>query len=247
MTAPLPARLRGAIVRAVGRMGYELSRTAPPTEARRLRQAVLARLEIGLILDVGANDGAFARDVRTDGFARRIISFEPTDEAFDRLNSDSVRDPLWECRRVALGNDDRETEIRIAANSSSSSLLAMNPLHVLSAPESAYVGTQAVRLARLDSLRDDLRLTGERAFLKVDVQGYELEVLQGAVESLADVLAVECELSLAPLYEGQALFADLVEWLRAPGFVLVGLESVHFDARSGELLQVNGLFTRPGA
>jgi hypothetical protein len=123
----------------------------------------------------------------------------------------------------------------------------MNPLHVLSAPESAYVGTQAVRLARLDSLRDDLRLTGERAFLKVDVQGYELEVLQGAVESLADVLAVECELSLAPLYEGQALFADLVEWLRAPGFVLVGLESVHFDARSGELLQVNGLFTRPGA
>jgi hypothetical protein len=67
------------------------------------------------------------------------------------------------------------------------------------------------------------------------------------VESLADVLAVECELSLAPLYEGQALFADLVEWLRAPGFVLVGLESVHFDARSGELLQVNGLFTRPGA
>ena len=78
--------------------------------------------------------------------------------------------------------------------------------------------------------------------MKADVQGFELEVFRGGQATLAAAKALECELSFLPLYDGQPLFVDVVEWLRATGFALVGLEAVHSDPRTDELLQVNGLF-----
>jgi hypothetical protein len=123
----------------------------------------------------------------------------------------------------------------------------MDDLHVLSAPGTAYVGVERVRIARLDSLRRELDLTGKRLYLKADVQGHELAVIDGAREALPDVQAIECELSFSELYRGQPLFADVVSRLRGEGFVLLSLEEVHWDARSGELLQVNGLFGRTGS
>jgi len=96
-------------------------------------------------------------------------------------------------------------------------------------------------------LRRELDLESKRLYLKADVQGHELAVVDGARESLRDVHAIECELSFVELYRGQPLFADVVERLRSEGFVLMGLDEVHSDARSGELLQVDGLFGRSDA
>ena len=240
----LRSYVRGQVARAIRRFGYEVARSAPPTEARRARIALFADLGIDVVLDVGASDGAFAHDLRADGYRGRIVSFEPTAESFHLLGVRCSSDPSWECERVALGRVDGPATINVAGNASSSSLLPMAVRHVQSAPESRYVGVEAVELARLDSLQERLALSEMRAFLKVDVQGYELEVLAGAEHTLAGTLAVECELSFVALYEAQPLFDDVVSWLRRAGFVLVGLEAVHSDVRTGELLQVNGLFRR---
>jgi FkbM family methyltransferase len=238
-------RLRGKIAGGVRRLGYEVVRLAPPTEARRARALLLADLGIEGVVDVGANDGPFAHELRVDGYRGRIISFEPGAESFRRLQVKCADDPNWECRQIALGATDGVTAINIAENSSSSSLLPMTVAHAQSAPGSAYIGVETVELARLDSIRHSLGLDNARLFVKVDVQGYELEVLGGAERTLTDALAIESELSFVELYEGQPLFDDVVAWLREAGFVLTELAAVHLDARTGELLQVNGTFRRP--
>lgn len=239
------SRTRGQVVCLARRFGYDISRVRPPTEARRLRAAVIAELQIDVAIDGGANTGEFARELRLDGYRGRIISFEPGGNAFHRLREHCASDPNWDCVRIALGGSDGTAMINIAANSSSSSVLRMTAVHELSAPGSGYVGVESVELARLDSLRHSLGLDNARVFIKVDVQGYELEALRGAELVLEHSLAVESELSFVELYEGQPLFADVVVWLREAGFVLIGMEAVHFDVRTGELLQVNGLFRRP--
>ena len=84
---------------------------------------------------------------------------------------------------------------------------------------------------------------GERALLKADVQGFELEVLRGSERTLEQVELVEVELSLVPLYAGAPLLPEVYEHLRERGFALVGLEPVLLDP-AGAVLQLDGLFAR---
>jgi FkbM family methyltransferase len=242
-----------ALVRAVGeakrvvhallrRFGYDLVRYQPPSLPL---VRLLAEHRIGLTLDVGANDGTYARALRAGGYAGRIASFEPLSEAFGRLEALAAADPGWECRRLALGSTFGSADLNVAGNSSSSSLLPMTARHVESAPESAFVATERVEVVPLDSLRGSLWRPGERIFLKIDVQGYELPVLEGARETLEDVQVLQAELSLVPLYEGQALLPQLAQLVADAGFALVSLNSVFTDPRSCKLLQVDGLFARP--
>jgi hypothetical protein len=134
--------------------------------------------------------------------------------------------------------------LHLAANEgASSSLLDMSSLCVGAAPSAAIVGSEIVQVSRLD----DIALSAKRPYLKMDVQGAELMVIRGAQRFLQTAVAVEAEMSLAELYVGQPLIHDIVSELRALGFVLLHLEPEFADSRTGELLQVNGIFRRGNA
>jgi FkbM family methyltransferase len=229
---------------AFNRLGYELrARDDPaltPEETRRAR--LLRSLGITLVLDVGANVGAYAAQLRRIGFKSRIVSFEPLADAFAALEAAAGEDPLWECRRLALGSADGTAEINVSANAASSSLLPINDRALESAPEARYVGTQRVEVARLDSIWRQLVTAGDRVYLKLDVQGLELETLKGAKEALRSIACIQAELSFVPLYEGSPSFTELIEYLSARGFRLAGLEEGHDDVGTGEMLQVDGIF-----
>ena len=96
------------------------------------------------MLDVGANDGAFGRELRADGYQGRIVSFEPTSAAFAALAAGCREDPRWEPVNVALGSDEGRATINLSRNSSSSSLLDMDGRHTATAPDAEYVGTEPV-------------------------------------------------------------------------------------------------------
>ena len=111
-------------------------------------------------------------------------------------------------------------------------------------PPSAYVGREAVSVVPLDSLESRLVHPGEVVWLKLDVQGYEMQVLAGAERTLAKTRLIEMELSLVALYEGQALICEAIERLRTMGFQLIAVEDAFVDDNTRHTLQVNGIFER---
>lgn len=199
---------------------------------------------ITVLLDVGANIGQYALRTRHAGYRGRIVSVEPMLEAFTELSARAAGDPAWECRRHALGSAAGESEIHISRNSYSSSLLEMEDRHLRTAPESAYVGTERISVLTLDSVWDEVVQSSDRPFLKLDVQGFELEALRGAERSLPSLLGVQCELSLVPLYAGAPTYKQVTEHLEGAGFRLAGFEPALFDPETAELLQADGIFLR---
>jgi len=232
--------VKAAARRLLRRLGIDVIRYAPRNYPHLRRPLLLAAEEIGVVLDVGASDGSWARELRADGYQGRIVSFEPLAESFTALE----RTADWEVHRLALGDRSGRTRLHVAANRQSSSLLPMADRHVRAAPESAVVGANEVEVARLDDL--GAVRPGERAYLKLDVQGAELDVLRGSAQTLGAVRVVEAELSAVELYAGQALLGEVTEHLRVAGFDLIGLEPSFRDRVTGDLLQANGFFRRRG-
>lgn len=211
---------------------------------RRL-QRMLAAASVETVLDVGANRGQYAALLRAAGFTGTIHSFEPLVDAYSSLAARAARDADWHVHHFALGSAPTRTDINVSANSYSSSLLPMTPSHLAAAPGSEVVGTEEVEVRTLDALVSELDLDAYRTLLKIDTQGYEAEVLAGAGSLLGKVAAIQLELSLVTLYEGQPLFDELRERMTELGLELVLLEPGIADAQ-GRMLQCDGVFLRRG-
>jgi FkbM family methyltransferase len=196
------------------------------------------------VLDAGANEGSFGRTLREEGYAGRIVSFEPLSHAYAKLERAAESDPQWECVRVALGAESGRAVLNVAGNWASSSLLPMKRRLRRADPRFAYVETEAVDVATLDDLRPQFLRPADRVLLKLDVQGFELEVLRGAARTLRQVAALEVELSLKRLYDGGPLMDEVVEYLDARGFSLVESEPTFVHPKTRKTLQLDGLFTR---
>ena len=199
-----------------------------------------------VILDVGANTGQFAKGLRTNGYHGHIISFEPLSEAHSMLASAAASDPLWDVvERCAVGASATWTAINIAGNSYSSSLLPMLDLHREAAPELAYQGTEPCHVITLDlfierTFSDATTLFG----LKIDTQGFEAEVLAGLKRNHDRVKVIFCELSLVPLYAGGPTMFELCHLLAELGYRCIAFGPAFEDPRTGQLLQVDGIFVK---
>lgn len=236
---------KSIIRRSLRRLGVDAHRYVPTQSASAQRMAIFKSRGINLVLDVGANSGQFGASLREAGYAGRIVSFEPLESARNLLLAASARDSRWEvAEKAAIGREEGEVEIHVSANSVSSSVLDMLETHLRSAPESRYVGTERVRLTRLDSIAVPYLRPGSVTLLKVDTQGYEDRVLDGAAAILPRIAGIQLELSLVPLYRGQVLLPDMIERLRQLDFGLWALWPAFVEPGSGRLLQVDATFFR---
>lgn len=231
--------------RVIRRFGFDLRRYRPGSTDDAQFIAMLAAHRVNLILDVGANKGQFGRLLRDAGYKGRIVSFEPLAAARKGLALASEKDSLWEVApQAAIGSEAGEIEIHVAGNSESSSVLNMLDLHAAAAPESVYVGSERVPLRRLDDLAQGYLQQDSVLFVKIDTQGYEDRVLKGAPNILARAIGLQLELSLVPLYEGQRLYDEMIDELKALNFELWGVTPTFVDPKSGRLLQIDATFFR---
>lgn len=219
-----------------------MSRYPDPSGVAARRARMLADHEVDLVLDIGAAVGNYAAELRRHGYAGEIVSLEPLPRPFETLERRARSDPRWSVRNVAVGDEIGEVRVNIAGNSDSSSILSMLDAHLLAAPETAYRGSVVAAQTTVDEIMSEW--PGRRAFLKIDVQGYEHAVLRGGARHMSGVVGLQVELSLVPLYADQLLMPELLDQIGSHGFELWGIEPGFSDARNGRLLQCDGVFFR---
>jgi FkbM family methyltransferase len=200
---------------------------------------------VNVIFDVGANSGQYTAGLRKAGYKGRIISFEPLSQPFSALKRKASGDPLWECRKYGLGEVDGKISINVAGNAGqSSSVLPMLKRHQDAYPPANYIGTEDVPIYRLDSVTPEILQPTDVGFLKIDVQGFEKQVLAGSKSTLNRCIGMQLELSFLPLYEGSMLIPEALDLAYSLGFTLTGLLPCFTDPRNGQMLQADGIFFR---
>ncbi|GAB2479108.1 class I SAM-dependent methyltransferase [Jatrophihabitans fulvus] len=199
---------------------------------------------IETVVDIGANTGQFGHALRRANWPGRIVSVEPLRSAFDELRAAAAGDQDWSVERVAISDRPGTITMNVAGNSVSSSVLPMLERHTEAAPQTAYVATEEVEATTVDALVEKHGIDLARTLLKVDVQGFERAVLAGATATLPHVAGVRSELSLVPLYDGQALMDEVVSLLGGHGLDLWLIEPGFSDPRTRRLLQADGTFYR---
>jgi FkbM family methyltransferase len=209
-------------------------------------RVVHALLQRGItdVLDIGANAGQFVDILRTGKVNGRVVSVEPLRQPYEELAAKAASDPRWEVERAAVSSEPGTITVNVSSNSVSSSVLPMLDAHTDAAPGSVYVATEEVPATTVDDLVERHQLDPARTLLKVDVQGYERAVLDGAKATLDRFAAVRTELSLVALYEGQALMADILQLLEGHGLDLWVLEPGFNDPVSRRQMQFDGTFFR---
>lgn len=223
-----------SIVRSVG---YEIRRQHPD-----LTEFLHSR-SVNLVLDVGANEGQFAQELRSRGYSGRIVSFEPVAEVFERLEKNSAADEKWSCRNMALGETIGTIEINVSKNTAMSSIVSQTEVGRNSIYEADVVRVDKVQITTLDSLFSEF--SEDRVFLKVDTQGFEQSVLGGGKNSLHRVLGVQLELPLVHLYEGTWQFDEALRFMREAGFTLSQMRPItYYSQDPASLLEVDCIFRR---
>jgi len=208
------------------------------------RSRLMSWRRTDLLIDVGANVGQYAERARRGGYIGPIVSFEPLAGPYAELADRAHADGDWQCWRLALGRTDGSIELNVSADLVSSSVLPLASRHLKVTPDSRYTHQEIVNMVRLDSMIARSVKAAARPYLKVDVQGFELDVLAGSERLLSRIDAVEVEVSFVALYEGSPLVRDLIEYLHGGGFELRSLEGHGEDSDTGEMVQADAIFLR---
>lgn len=203
-------------------------------------------LGINVIFDIGANSGQFALEVLQNEYKGKIISFEPTSEIYKILQKNSKKFANWVVHeRAAVGDDCGTIIINVAGNSAaSSSVLPMGKAHEEAVPEANFISSENVPLITLDSVFNQYTGQKSKCLLKIDVQGYEEQVLTGALASLKEVNAVKLECSLVTLYDGDKTFEFYFDFFKEKGFELFDIDPGFSNPVTGRLLQFDALFIK---
>jgi FkbM family methyltransferase len=235
--------IKAAIRRSANLAGYDFVKYDDHNPRWRLNN-LLMRCGISVVLDVGANEGNFGRELRELGFTGSIVSFEPLAEAYRLLAAAASSDAGWTAVNIGLGERNEGRALNIAANSQSSSFLVMEVAHTEAAPESAYIGRGEATIRRLDDVFTEYCPAGAHTFLKIDTQGFEKRVVEGARGVLDCIPLVQLECSLVPLYRDAELIEDLLVYMRGLGYDPVDQRPTFHHRDSHHLMQMDVLFLR---
>lgn len=235
----LPLRTRRLALALVDRDRRRALRLGVAVDPAHL--ALLRRLQPHMVIDVGANGGQFALACLSVGSIVSVTSFEPLSAAADRFER-AIQSDRVELRRLALGQAQGSALLNVSAQDDSSSLREITELQSMTFRGTQSVDTERISVSTLDA---EFGTLPSKTLLKIDVQGFELEVLRGGSARIADVAWIVCEVSFREFYAGQALAPEVLKYLHVEGFELAGIASV--SVVQGVVVQADLLFAQRGA
>jgi FkbM family methyltransferase len=192
---------------------------------------LFAKYSIDCVLDVGANAGQYGSSLRKLGYTGWIVSFEPVLAVFNRLVECSKDDKKWICYNVALGDKVEEKTINVYSSTMFSSFLEANDYSKGIWKSLESVIPEQVKVVKLDDLFESIReATGcLHYYLKLDTQGYDLNVFQGGLNSLENIAAMQTELSLIHVYEHMISPYAMLEQLHKHQYFISGMYPINRD------------------
>ncbi len=238
---------KGFVRKLANQLGIEITRfNSKGSDRARLSRFLLSR-QVNLVFDVGANVGQYGKELRALGYGGRIVSFEPVESAHLRLKKVAARDANWVVApRTAIGSEEGVICINVCANSVFSSVFRGTHLLGRMDANAQVAHEEQVPLVTLNSMAPQYIERDDVAFLKIDVQGFEYEVLHGADKILSSLCGVQLELSLLPLYQGEKPFRFMLDFMESKRFELHSLASVFADETTGREIQLDAIFVRCG-
>ena len=225
----------------VGKFVFTRGQNIFPNERlAKARKQIL--LNTDLVVDIGANSGDWIKGIRKGGFFGPAICIEPLKKNYEELKFQAI--PNITYLNCAVGNKNGYIYINQASNNGlSSSILQMDEYHKKGAPEIIFVGKERVKIKKLSTILHKSK--SRKMFIKIDTQGYELEVVKSINKPLwSSIYGFEIEVNLVSTYKNSVLIEDLVKFLRKRGFQPFRVEAGFGLPNFGQQLQMDILFIK---
>lgn len=230
--------IRNGIVRFVSHLGLEIMPSWAlhhDVPLARHLEILFKQLEIRCVLDIGANNGGYRNFLRYQvGYGGLIISFEPVKKNHNILNTLAKNDPLWINYGFALGNENTKKAINVTAMDVFSSFLKPDYSNDCRQRRDQKLVNheELVEIKKLDSIIEMLRAKHSitNIFMKMDTQGYDMEVIKGASDMISTVMALQSELSVRRSYESMPNYTEVLQLLGNKGFDITGMFPVSRDS-----------------
>ncbi len=189
----------------------------------------LKSLQIDFVIDIGANSGEFIILSKNAFPSSPILAFEPISNEYNKIRNAFESDKSIEIVNKALGGQTGDAEIFVGDFSPSSSIVK---------PERENYKVEKIKLDVLDNYLASFK-NNSNVFCKIDVEGYELEVLKGATESLKKIkyLYLECRTD----NDLGCSFDEIYAFLNPLGFKYKGNYDSTFK-ENGELSHFDAFF-----
>jgi FkbM family methyltransferase len=234
----MASELKQGVGRWLEKRGYVTIPTwrLPTYDLEQHLRALFDKFQIDTVLDVGANAGQYVKFLREYvGYQGHVVSFEPVPEMFAELEGKAASDPRWTVKRCALGSADGTLPLTITTNSDLSSFLT---------PDATSLGTDTARRAltgqrqelvevrRLDSVMPELEKARpmRNIYLKIDTQGFDLHVIEGAGALLERIIGMQSETSMIKQYKESPDLVTSLQSFRAHGFDITGMFPIWRDS-----------------
>lgn len=201
---------------------------------------VIKTYNIDTIIDVGANEGQFGQRMRRMAFGGDIYSFEPVKETYERLVQTAAGDSGWKIYNIALGDRTEQTQINVSESSDLSSILDSNEFGRASFEGIKSSRKEAIAVHRLDEfIPQVMGVKGRRILLKIDSQGYDAQVFEGAKGLLPSICGLVSELSLIPIYHGMKHYLEMLDIYQKNGFSVSGIYPVSRNGDNLSLIEID--------
>lgn len=207
------------------RFGIEMqqaSRMDRLPQARYLKK-VFGTFGVTSVIDVGANEGQYRDFLRREvEYAGRILSIEPIPALAAQMRQRAGTDPAWTIEECAMGAEASVATFHVTQGSQFSSFLEpieeTTPIFFGQNVVAEAIPVQVETLASLIARHADL--LGDRIYLKLDTQGFDLEALKGLGDRAGSVVALQTETSMKPIYKTMPAYADSIRFVQDMGFTV---------------------------
>ena len=221
--------------------GYELIKLKKHPTLESHLMNMLKHHNIDTVLDVGANVGEFGKMIRKRGYVGTIHSFEPVQELYDQLNNASENDSNWYSHKMALGSKNEDKQINIMNKSTFSSFQKLSDFGRQKFPKVEPMSHEIVNISTVNDFISQTIIEPEskKILLKIDTQGYDIEVFRGSLSSIQNITLILTEMSIQAIYTQTIAYLDFLQELNTYGFIVTGIYPISRRKEDFSLVEVD--------